>query len=113
MQYQVLVRKPSEQHFVASVMGLSDMVADGKTEEEAIGHIKAMLVSQLSNAKLVSIDIDSDIEIVATNGSQPDCVQAEDPWIKRAGIFEGDPTWDDFLSEIETYRREMDERTSQ
>lgn len=60
MQYQVLVQKPSEQHFVASIIGLSNVVADGKTEEEAIAKIKVALKSQLATAKVVTINVEAD-----------------------------------------------------
>jgi len=32
----------------------------------------------------------------------------DDPWIKYAGMFSDDPDFDDFLAEIEAYRREID-----
>jgi hypothetical protein len=34
--------------------------------------------------------------------------QAENPWMKDAGIFEDDPTFDEVLEEIAIYRRELD-----
>ncbi|MGB3769480.1 MAG: hypothetical protein WA947_23215 [Phormidesmis sp.] len=107
MQYQVLVQNPSERHFVASVVGLSNVVADGKTEEEAIAKIKAALTSQLSVSKLVTIEIESeDIDREKEQG------KTADPWIRHAGIFADDPTFDDFLEEIATFRRRADEKTN-
>lgn len=107
MQYQVLVRKPSEQHFVASIVGLSDVVADGRTEEEAIAKIKAALTSQLAVSKLVTIEIESeDIDREEEQG------ETIDPWIRHAGIFADDPTFDDFLEEIAAFRRRVDEETN-
>lgn len=103
MQYQVLVQKPSEQHFVASVVGLSHVVADGKTEEEAIASVKAALTSQLTSAKLVTIEIDTE--------SDSD-KEETDPWLKHFGIFADDPTFDDFLEEVAAYRKRVDEETS-
>lgn len=103
MQYQVLVQKPSEQHFVASIVGMSNVVADGKTEEEAISKIKVALTAQLAVSKLVIIEI------------EPDSVDKEkaeeeenDPWIKHAGIFADDPTFDDFLEKVAAFRRRAD-----
>ena len=60
MQYQILLQKPSEQYFVASVIGLSNVVADGKTEKEAIAKVKAALKSQLAKAKFVTVEIDTE-----------------------------------------------------
>ena len=107
MRYQVLVQNPSGHHFVASIVGLSNVVADGKTEEEAISKIKAALTSQLAVSKLVTIEIESeDIDREKEQG------ETVDPWIKHAGIFADDPTFDDFLAEIEAFRRRVDEETN-
>jgi hypothetical protein len=31
-----------------------------------------------------------------------------DPWIANMGIFQDDPTFDDFLAEVNTYRNAID-----
>lgn len=33
---------------------------------------------------------------------------SDDPWVKYAGMFKDDPDFDDFLAEMEAYRREID-----
>ena len=101
MQYQVLVQKPSESHFVASILGLSGIVADGNTEEEAISKIKTALKSQLATAKIVTIDIEDE-----------PTREENDPWLRHVGIFADDPTFDDFLGEIAAFRRQVDEETN-
>lgn len=106
MQYQVLVQKPSEQHFVASIVGLSNVVADGKTEEEAITNIKAALTSQLAAAKFVTIEIDSESE-----KKDEKAETNTNPWLKHFGIFADDPTFDEFLEEVAAYRKSVDEET--
>lgn len=106
MQYQVLVQKPSERHFVASIVGWSNVVADGKTEEEAIAKIKAALTAQLATSKFVTIEVDSEPE----TASGADETQTN-PWLKHFGIFADDPTFDDFLEEVAAYRKSVDEET--
>lgn len=96
MLYQVLVRKPSDSHFVASVIGLSDVVADGKTEEEAVDNVKLALATQLEEAKVVTIELEPKEAKIS-------------PWKKRAGAFANDPTWDDFLQEMTAYRQQIDQ----
>jgi hypothetical protein len=39
------------------------------------------------------------------NEESPD---RNDPWLSNMGIFQDDPTFDDFLSEINIYRHEID-----
>lgn len=35
------------------------------------------------------------------------------PWVKYAGMFKDDPDFDDFLAEMEAYRREIDAEMAQ
>jgi predicted RNase H-like HicB family nuclease len=98
MQYQVFVQNPTDQTFMASVVGLPNVTANGITEKEAIDRLKSILNSQFKNGKLVTIDID-----VPSEKSS----EKSDPWITNAGIFKDDPTFDDFLSEMEAYRNEV------
>lgn len=95
-------------------MGLSDVVADGKTEAEAIANVKSALTQQLVTAKVVKINVDSKIaqEPLDTEHSSKDNPSKDSPWIKYLGVFEDDPTFDDFLAEIEDYRKAVDEETS-
>jgi predicted RNase H-like HicB family nuclease len=98
MQYQVFVQNPTDQTFMASVVGLPNVTANGITEKEAIDRLKGILNSQFKNGKLVTIDIDVPSEKLS---------EKSDPWITNAGIFKDDPTFDDFLSEMEAYRNEV------
>jgi hypothetical protein len=63
MQYQIFIESkgeatPKTRHFVASVIGMPTVSADGNTELEAISNVKAALNSQLSRGKVVTIDLD-------------------------------------------------------
>jgi len=95
MQYQLLVENRNPNSFVASVIGVPDCVAEGSTEEQAIGLVKAALRERLASGKVVTIEVEGKL-----NG--------ENPLLKHAGRFKDDPTFDDFLAEIEKYRRELD-----
>jgi predicted RNase H-like HicB family nuclease len=99
MQYQVFVQKPTDQTFMASVVGLPNITANGITEKEAIDRLKSILDAQFKNGKLVTIDIDVPSE--KSPGKS-------DPWITNAGIFKDDPTFDDFLAEMKAYRDDVD-----
>jgi predicted RNase H-like HicB family nuclease len=63
MQYQIFIESkgeatPTKRHFVASIIGMPAISADGDTEVEAISNVKAALNSQLSKDKVVTIDLD-------------------------------------------------------
>jgi predicted RNase H-like HicB family nuclease len=99
MQYQVFVQNPTDRTFMASVVGLPNLTANGITEKDAIDRLKNILDAQFKNGRLVTIDID----VPSDRSSEP-----SDPWIANMGIFQDDPTFDDFLSEVSTYRNAID-----
>jgi predicted RNase H-like HicB family nuclease len=106
MQYQVFVQNPTDRTFLASVVGLPNLTANGITEQEAIDRLKSILDAQFKHGKLVTIDIDVPSE---RSRILPEViVEPSDPWIANIGIFQDDPTFDDFLAEVNAYRNEID-----
>jgi predicted RNase H-like HicB family nuclease len=99
MQYQVFVQNPADHIFMASIVGLPNAIADGVTEQEAIDKLKAILDAQFKNGKMVTININLPSEESSATG---------DLWIDNIGIFQDDPTFDDFLLEVNAYRHEVD-----
>ena len=99
MQYQVFIQNPTDHLFTASVVGLPEVRSNGTTEEEAIASLKGLLMAQFKSGKFVTIDVD-----VSSEGS----LNQTDPWLSNMGLFQDDPTFDDFLSEVEIYRNEVD-----
>ncbi|WP_310483550.1 type II toxin-antitoxin system HicB family antitoxin [Chamaesiphon sp. VAR_48_metabat_403] len=99
MQYQVFVQNPADRTFMASIVGLPHATANGVTEQEAIDKLKSILDTQFKNGKMVTIEIDLPRE------KSP---EKSDPWIDNIGIFQDDPTFDEFLSEVNAYRNEID-----
>jgi predicted RNase H-like HicB family nuclease len=99
MQYQVFVQNPADHTFMASIIGLPNATANGVTEQEAVNKLKSVLQALFENGKTVAIDIDLPGE------KSP---EKSDPWIDNTGIFQDDPTFDEFLSEINAYRNEAD-----
>lgn len=95
MQYQVFIQSRPDQKFVASIVGIPDLVVEGSTKNEAIAKAKIALKQQLATGELVAIDVDAQVT---------QC----DPWIEYMGIFADDPTFDDFLAEVAAYRQQVD-----
>jgi len=94
MQYQVLVESRPDKVYVASVIGLPDCVAEGETKEEAVANAKAALVTRLAHGEVVTIEVEhSEIN------------RSGNPWLDNYGRFQSDPTYEDFLAEIEEDRR--------
>jgi predicted RNase H-like HicB family nuclease len=99
MQYQIFVENPADQIFMASAIGLPNATANGVTEKEAIGKLKSILDNRFKNGKLVIIEVDLPSEKSS---------DTSDPWIDNIGIFQDDPTFDDFLDEVNNYRKEIE-----
>ncbi len=95
MQYQIFVQSQSQQSFVASVVGMANLITEGKTEEEAIAKAKSALEAQLARGNFVNVEVNSEIE------SAPSLPQR-----KYAGIFAEDSSFDDFMAKLTRIRQE-------
>jgi predicted RNase H-like HicB family nuclease len=99
MEYQVFVQSPSQNNFVASVVGMPNLTVEGRTEEEAILKVKSALATQLARGKFVTIEMNLE--------NQP----ATTPQMRYAGIFTNDPTFDDFMEKLAVIREESNVAT--
>jgi hypothetical protein len=90
----VLIETQQENEFLATVLGLPDCQARGRSYQEALDNVQKDVATRLNNAKIVSIEVDSDA--------------SENPWVRYAGMFEDDIHFDELLEDIETDRRALD-----
>jgi predicted RNase H-like HicB family nuclease len=108
VQYQVFIESHPEKKFIASIVGIPNTTVEGSTKEEVIALAKASLETKLASGELVTIEVDQKryggVEPVASLSHQE-----TDPWLKHMGIFASDPTFDDFLAEVASYRQQVDE----
>ncbi len=102
MQYQVLVQNLPEGLFSAFVVGIPDIIAEGRTLEETLNKAKALLEERLAVARLFTIEVEEAPAGVSAN-----------PWLETHGVLRDDPTFDDWVEEIVKYRREVDAEESQ
>lgn len=96
MQYQILVKPENQNGFVASVIGLPECKAEGKTKEEAIEKARQALSAQLAQSEIITVEVEAP-------------TIKPHPLLKHFGRFKDDDTFDDFLGHIEAYRRQQDE----
>ena len=94
MQYQVLVEHRAHDLFFATVVGIPDCVAEGATQEEALTNAKTTLKKRLARSTLFTIEIE-----------ETSAKAADNPWLEVHGSLRDDPTFDDFMAEIASYRR--------
>lgn len=95
MTYAVILRKRNEK-YIARVREWPEIVIEEDSREDAIAHIKTDLSAYLSQPpEVIQIDVESG-------------TVAEHPWLQFAGMWADDPTWQDFLDEVEASRKEID-----
>jgi predicted RNase H-like HicB family nuclease len=97
MTVNIFLQNDSQKGDIATVLEFPACVAEGKTKKEAPENAKVAMLEKLANGELVSVQIESH-----------DALKMENPWIKNFGRFKSDPSFDDFLAEMEAYRRELD-----
>jgi predicted RNase H-like HicB family nuclease len=95
MQYRIFVQNRSAEHFIASVLEMPNLVAEGETEAEALANVKAALENQLTTGRFVTIDV-----------SAEELSQGTAPQMKYAGIFADDSTFDDWMEKLVEIRKE-------
>ncbi|MFB2937473.1 type II toxin-antitoxin system HicB family antitoxin [Aerosakkonemataceae cyanobacterium BLCC-F154] len=95
LTYSVIIEQEKEGNYKATVWGLADCQTTGNTKEAALTNINQLLTARLQNAEIVVQEI-----------ALP---KSENPWIKFAGMYKDNPLFNDMLSEMEAYRREVDE----
>lgn len=95
MTYDVILRKTRDK-YVARVRDWPEVVIEEDSREAAIAHIKAQLSAYLSQPpEVISIDLEP-------------VVHGDHLWLQFAGMWAADPTWEDFVAEVDAYRQEMD-----
>ena len=101
MEYQVLVEDRANGLYAATVVGVPDCIAEGTTQEEALHNAKTILQERLAKGELFTIELEEKPAKAAAN-----------PWIEIHGSLRDDPTFDDFMAEISSYRQDRDAEES-
>jgi predicted RNase H-like HicB family nuclease len=96
----ILLERNSQGNAIASVLELPTCYAEAPTRELALEELKKQVVARLEKAEILSL------ELQPTTPQQPD-----NPWMKFAGVFKDDPSFDEFQQSIQDYRREVDAQT--
>jgi predicted RNase H-like HicB family nuclease len=97
MQYQVFVQSRADGLFLATVVGLPDCSAEGRTQEEALTKATTALKIRLAKGQLFTVEVEEALAKGTAN-----------PWLETHGSLRDDPTFDDFLAEISHYRQQLE-----
>jgi len=96
MTTAVLVTRHAENRYTARALALSDVVASGASEAEAIAALSTALAELQARSHIVQV------------GLPVPAVAVDDPWLQAAGIWVADPSWDAFQQAITAYRAAVD-----
>ena len=100
MQYSVILEQVNG-HFRATIPALMDLMAEGKTRNEALRN-----VWRSAEARLATVEI-ATIEVATSQSIRPDSPQA---WLQSAGKFKGDEeAMQEHIAEIYAERKRQRE----
>ena len=97
MTFDVILQKQTNNGYIARPVLWPDTSVHGGTQQEALQLVRQLIRDLLTQTQLVQVEI------------EPDGSDKEHSWSAKAGIFQNDPTWNEFLQEMSEYRRQIDE----
>ncbi len=96
----VILRKEKDK-YIARVKDWPGIMVRENSRDKAITGIKSKLLDYLTNkVELVQIEV----PLPANIGN---------PWLDKFGYFKDDPTFADLEAEVESYRKEIDQKMGQ
>ena len=93
VNYSVLV-EAKEGGYQATVWGLPDYQVFAATREDALLNLHELVKTRLQNVEIVTQEMEAP--------------KSGHPWMKFAGMYKDNPLFDEVVSNIEAYRRELD-----
>lgn len=96
MTTAVLITRHADNRYSARALALSDVVASGASEVEAIAALRTVLSDLQARSHIVQVDVPLPV------------APTDDPWLRAAGIWANDPSWDAFQQAIAESRAAVD-----
>jgi predicted RNase H-like HicB family nuclease len=92
MLYTVLVRSHPSNGYTASALAFPGQEVKAATREEALAQIRQAIEALLAEGEVVEVDVSVPRPLIASSYSD------------TFGMFQDDPTFDDFIKEVQKYR---------
>lgn len=90
-----IILTPKNNQYIARVKEWPEIIVEGNTRDEVIHQVKSRLSEYLTNRS----------EVIRIEVPVPE--KSENPWLDKFGMFQNDPTFDDWQAEIAAYRDEI------
>ena len=101
MSYSVLLRNQSPKGYSATLLAWPGLAVEARTREDALEKIRTAIAEMLMDGEVVELEAPNIQPIISA------------PYSETFGMFRDDPTFSDFLTEVEQYRRHADENRTQ
>ncbi|NUM48671.1 MAG: hypothetical protein HUU38_28520 [Anaerolineales bacterium] len=99
MLYDILVTKIRNNQYTARVMNLPEIIVSGKNDRKVVEKARAEIAKVQANSTIIRVEVPA----LAS--------ESNDPWLRFAGIWEHDPDWEMFQTEIKHFRDSIDHQT--
>lgn len=92
MTVTAVVEKLNEKRYRATISLPFPLESEGSTADEAISRLRQRALEKLRVSQLVEFQLPDDPN--------------DNPWMRMAGIWKDHPDFDEYLANVEEYRRE-------
>jgi hypothetical protein len=92
MSYPILLRSKPKNGYVATALTLSNIEVEAPTREQALSEIRQVILDTLAQGEIIDLEISESEPIIAST------------YEELSGMFKDDPTFPEFLEEVEKYR---------
>lgn len=93
--YQILLRKQAANGYIATALGWPDCQVSAPTRDEAVEQIRTAISDLLTAGEIIDLDIPTPI------------IPAD--YADTFGAFRDDPTFAEFVAEVNLYRQEQNQ----
>jgi predicted RNase H-like HicB family nuclease len=98
MTYRILLRSQPNDGYIATALAWPNCEVTAPTREEALAQIRSAIVQMLAEGEIVEVDVPE--PVIPT------------PYQETFGMFRNDPTFPEFIAEVENYRRQRNQAVS-
>ncbi len=92
MQYQILVKQQNNS-FLATALGIPECSVEAQTREQAVIKAREAIENWLAQGEIITVEVET---------------ASSNPWLKLHGQLKDEPLFDDFVAEVNSYRKSVD-----
>lgn len=97
MSYSVLLQNQSPKGYRATLLAWPGVEVEAHTRKDALDQMRAAIAKLLTEGEVIELEVSDTRPIIAA------------PYHETFGMFRDDPTFPEFLAEVEKYRQQEDD----